>query len=78
MEKNANPQVLMVLDVVSKSHAENLEPFVESHLMKTDLMMELMAHYQFNILIRIAAKCNVCLQYNLENNDLVLFYYFNN
>ncbi|XP_052697616.1 uncharacterized protein LOC128175814 [Crassostrea angulata] len=58
MEKNANPQVLMVLDVVSKSHAENLEPFVESHLMKTDLMMELMAHYQFNILIRIAAKCN--------------------
>ena len=63
MDKDSNPQVLMLLDIVSKSCAENLEPFLESHLMKTELMMELMAHFQFNILVRIAAKCQVCMHH---------------
>lgn len=57
MDKNANPQVLLVLDAVSQSHAENLEPYTESHLMKTELMMEQMARHQFVILVKIAAKC---------------------
>lgn len=59
MDKNANPQVLLVLDAVSQSHAENLEPYTESHLMKTELMMEQMARHQFVILVKIAAKCQV-------------------
>ena len=63
MDKDSNPQVLTLLDIVSKSCAENLEPFLESHLMKTELMMELMAHFQFNILVRIAAKCQVCMHH---------------
>uniref|UniRef100_K1Q047 Uncharacterized protein n=1 Tax=Magallana gigas TaxID=29159 RepID=K1Q047_MAGGI len=57
MDKNANPQVLLVLDAVSQSHAENLEPYTESHLMKTELMMEQMARHQFVILVKIAVKC---------------------
>ncbi|XP_062598650.1 uncharacterized protein LOC134260086, partial [Saccostrea cucullata] len=57
MDRNVNPQVLVVLETVSKTHPENLEQFMEEYLMKTELMMELTAHYQFTILVRIAAKC---------------------
>lgn len=59
MDKHANSQTLLVMEIVSKYHPENLEPFLESHLMRTELMMEMMAHYQVNILIKVAAKYQV-------------------
>lgn len=63
MDKSAKPLVVITLEIVSKSHAENLVPYLESHLMKTGLMAEQMALQQFNILIRIAVKCQVPLQF---------------
>lgn len=59
MDKSANPLVVITLEIVSKSHAENLVPYLESHLMKRGLMAEHMARQQFNILIRIAEICQV-------------------
>jgi hypothetical protein len=59
MDKNANAHALLVMEIVSKSHPENLETFLESHLMRTELVNEMMAHYQVKIFIRVVAKYQV-------------------
>ncbi|XP_062594503.1 uncharacterized protein LOC134255920, partial [Saccostrea cucullata] len=60
MDFTANSQVLIFMDILSKSQPALFGPFIPHPLLNSKLMQDTMASYQMNIVTRAAAVCKDC------------------
>jgi hypothetical protein len=61
MDYNANSQILLTMDVLSKSRPELFAPYIPKPMLNRKLMMDAMSSYHMYIITRAAAVSKVSL-----------------
>lgn len=61
MDENANSQVLLFMDILSKSRPELFVPYIPKPLLNRKLILDAISSYHMYIITRVAAVSKVSL-----------------